>query len=181
MLGNDIVDLAKARAESNWLRKGYLDKVFSAQEQESIFQSVSPHTLLWCYWSMKEAAYKITNRQTKLRFYAPKKFSCSDIDYNSGTGTVTYENQVFKTQSLIAANFVHSTAIEQVKTAPQLATIYLPNQRAYLSSFNSQQKEHYLTKNKYGIPELLERSTGQQLITSLSHHGRYLAISYLKA
>ena len=34
MIGNDIVDLDLARKESNWKRKGFLDKIFSLQEQQ---------------------------------------------------------------------------------------------------------------------------------------------------
>ena len=33
MIGNDIVDLALAQKESNWKRKGFLDKIFTLQEQ----------------------------------------------------------------------------------------------------------------------------------------------------
>ena len=33
MIGNDIVDLALAKKESNWKRKGYLDKIFTVSEQ----------------------------------------------------------------------------------------------------------------------------------------------------
>ena len=34
MLGNDVVDLQLAAVQSDWRKKGFLDKVFSAEEQE---------------------------------------------------------------------------------------------------------------------------------------------------
>ena len=39
MIGNDVVDLKLAATESNWKRKGYLDKLFSVAEQEYIFNA----------------------------------------------------------------------------------------------------------------------------------------------
>jgi hypothetical protein len=33
VIGNDIVDLALARKESNWKRPGYLNKIFTTKEQ----------------------------------------------------------------------------------------------------------------------------------------------------
>ena len=36
MIGNDIIDLDVAKTESNWKRKGFLDKIFTANEQFQI-------------------------------------------------------------------------------------------------------------------------------------------------
>jgi hypothetical protein len=33
MIGNDVVDLALAQKESNWKRKGFLNKLFTSVEQ----------------------------------------------------------------------------------------------------------------------------------------------------
>ena len=33
MIGNDIIDLAFARKESNWQRPGFLNKIFTPDEQ----------------------------------------------------------------------------------------------------------------------------------------------------
>ena len=32
MIGNDVVDLATAKNENNWRRKGYLEKLFTEEE-----------------------------------------------------------------------------------------------------------------------------------------------------
>ncbi|RZK55784.1 MAG: 4-phosphopantetheinyl transferase family protein, partial [Pedobacter sp.] len=107
MLGNDIVDLDKANTESNWKRKGYLYKLFSSQEQQEILNSSNPETMVWLFWSMKEAAYKIVNRETKERFYSPKKFN---VTANGDHGMVTFEDKTFYTKSEIKDNLIHTIA-----------------------------------------------------------------------
>ena len=78
MIGNDIVDLNLAKTQSNWKRKGYLDKIFTENEQNLIFESENPTAKVWNLWSRKEAAYKIYNRSTNIRVFNPKKFDCFD-------------------------------------------------------------------------------------------------------
>ena len=56
MIGNDIIDLALARKESNWLRSGFLDKIFTLREKLLISNSQNPETTVWNLWSRKEAA-----------------------------------------------------------------------------------------------------------------------------
>ena len=36
MIGNDIVDLKLAKNQSNWQRKGFLEKQFTEEEQKTI-------------------------------------------------------------------------------------------------------------------------------------------------
>ena len=47
MIGNDIVDLALAQKESNWKRKGFLDKIFTLQEQLFINLSENQEIEVW--------------------------------------------------------------------------------------------------------------------------------------
>ena len=77
MTGNDIVDMATAATESNWKRKGFLEKIFTQKEQEYIHKAASPTQMVWKLWSMKESAYKIYTRQFGGRFFAPLKLSCT--------------------------------------------------------------------------------------------------------
>ena len=62
MIGNDIVDLVQARFQSNWKRKGFVQKIFTQKEQELIFSSKNPENMVWNLWTRKESAYKIFNR-----------------------------------------------------------------------------------------------------------------------
>ena len=71
MIGNDVVDIQLAKIESNWQRKGYLDKIFTENEQIYISNSLEPDIAVWNLWTRKEAAYKIWNTQTGLRKFNP--------------------------------------------------------------------------------------------------------------
>ncbi len=46
MIGNDIVDLVQARFQSNWKRKGFVQKIFTQKEQELIFSSKNPENMV---------------------------------------------------------------------------------------------------------------------------------------
>ena len=72
MIGNDIVDLHYAKHQSNWQRRGFLDKLFTESEQVFIRNANDSEKVVWLFWSMKESAYKIIARQEKCSFYAPK-------------------------------------------------------------------------------------------------------------
>ena len=39
MIGNDIVDIAEAKKDSNWQRSRFLDKLFTSKEQQLVHQS----------------------------------------------------------------------------------------------------------------------------------------------
>ena len=79
MIGNDIVDLALAKKESNWKRNRFLDKIFTETEQLLIFHSENPEIMVWNLWSRKEAAYKIYNRETGIRGYFRSILRCCTI------------------------------------------------------------------------------------------------------
>jgi len=74
LIGNDIIDLSLAKTASNWQRKGFLEKQFTANEQQLILEAPNSFVMVWRLWSMKEAAYKIYTQQHIVRFFAPKKF-----------------------------------------------------------------------------------------------------------
>lgn len=111
MIGNDIVDLALAKIQSNWKRDGYLDKIFTLQEQISIQNSVNQEIEIWKLWSRKEAAYKIWNRQTGIRKYNPIAFECLDFDNN--LGKVVFKNQIYYTKTEINSEFIYTIAVSK--------------------------------------------------------------------
>jgi len=112
MIGNDIVDLALAKKESNWKRKGFVDKIFTLQEQLLIKSSVNQEIIIWDLWSRKEAAYKIYNRQTEIRKYNPIQFECFDL--NLEIGKVVFENQVFYTKTEITSEYIYTVAVSDI-------------------------------------------------------------------
>ena len=109
MIGNDIVDLALALKESNWKRKGYLDKIFTKNEQLLIIKSDNPENMVWNLWSRKEAAYKIFNRNTGIRIYNPIQFECFDTD--KSTGKVMCNGVLYYTKTEINLDYIHTVSV----------------------------------------------------------------------
>lgn len=173
MLGNDIVDLKKANTESNWKRNGYLVKIFSDREQSQIIHSNHPEQLIWLLWSMKEATYKIINRETNLRLYNPKKFSCL---LNENESAVYFDGRAYYTKSSIKEHFIHTIATKKIEDLARIESFYLENKAEYVTEFNLKFAPYFLAKNANGIPILIDKQSGKSYFTSVSHHGAHLAI-----
>lgn len=156
MIGNDIVDLDQARRESNWQRKGYLDKIFTAEEHFLISTAKEPEIMVWLLWTMKESAYKVHSRQTKIRTFSPAGIACSNLILlpETATGNVNYEDQTYFTASSIHKNYIHTIAAQHkavLKEASIRITAYNPLNVDYKSTHPA----------------------------CVSHHGNYLALIYL--
>ncbi len=176
MLGNDIVDLQKAALESNWKRKGYLEKVFTANEQIAIRNSSNPNTMVWLLWTMKEAVYKIVNRQTLERFYSPQKFECNFT--HEEYGSVSFNMQLYFTKSTITDTTVHTIASTSTTELNKINLYLLTYEADYLKNFNSTFAEVVLTKNDIGLPYVFNKNDNTKYDASITHHGKYLAVVY---
>jgi len=110
MIGNDIVDIATSRIESNWNRKGFLNKIFTIEEQVQIQNSENQEIMVWNLWSRKEAAYKILNRMTQIRIFNPKQLECIDFEFKDNFifGKVISENNTFLTKTSITPDFIYT-------------------------------------------------------------------------
>lgn len=175
MLGNDIVDLNAAKIQSNWKRNGYLAKIFSAEEQAQILTSNVPDQLVWLLWSMKEATYKIVNREGSKRFYSPNKFYCSLKGTN---GIVSFEGQNYYTKSVVNERLIHTIASIEQENLMLIKTCYAENKPDYLMDFNTKSSSYFIEKNAAGIPSLVHKKNGTKYEASISHHGKYLAICF---
>jgi phosphopantetheinyl transferase (holo-ACP synthase) len=158
MIGNDIVDLAKAKKDSNWQRKGFLDKLFTVEEQQLILTAENPEEMVWNLWSRKEAAYKIYNRQSGERFFNPKRFVCED-------DTVVFGTNLYYTKTQITPLFIYTIA---VTSRDRFEAIH------HLESRDAVQK-------KNGIPNWFDLVEGKLHPASITHHGRFARIAYLEA
>jgi acyl carrier protein len=69
VIGNDIVDLALARKESNWKRPGYLNKIFTTKEQLLISSAENPNTMVWNLWSRKRRPIKFIIEQRERGYF----------------------------------------------------------------------------------------------------------------
>lgn len=150
MIGNDVVDLALAKAESNWQRKGYLNKIFTTKEQNLIYSAQNPTLMIWILWSRKEAVYKIIRQQNGSRGFYPLRIE----NTNFKNGIIVFEQQLFYTKTTIDENFIHSIALQNQAFSRVVE----------LSTTTSLYK-----KNE--IPYLIQENRVVNL--SKSHHGRY--------
>lgn len=162
MIGNDIVDLELAAAQSNWQRPGFLTKIFTDFEQQLIAGSQNPELMVWMLWSRKEAAYKIFNRQTNLRLYNPLDFECSATVGAAGFyyGTVSCKNTQYYTKTEVTAAFVH--------------TIATTNPDDFAKVYPLENEDSISRKNN--IPYLYNTSDATQKPASISHHGQFRRI-----
>lgn len=156
MAGNDIVDLARAKEESNWRRKGYLEKIFTADEQFLISTAEDPEIMVWLLWSMKESVYKAYTSGKKIRTFAPAAISCHNLVVHEkmATGAVSYQQQAYFTCSSIAEKYIHTLAAREKNILDRVQVQISP-----YDPLNS----GYRATNPI----------------SVSHHGDYLALIYL--
>lgn len=166
MIGNDIIDLALARKESNWQRKGFLNKLFTPQEQLLISKSNNPETTVWNLWSRKEAAYKIYNRQTQIRAFIPLQLECFDLEVKDGIlyGQVICYDTVYFTKTTITSEYIETNAVLNPSDLDTLKTINLSKPLIKINGIPN----YYNSKNQGLIP------------VSKSHHGRFEKVVGMK-
>jgi len=191
MTGNDIVDLATAAVESNWKRKGFLEKIFTAQEQQYIRKAVSPEEMVWRLWSMKESAYKIYTRQYGQRFFAPQKFSCTIL--NGPAGKVEIKDATYHTVTYTHKKYIYSIArlnepgtvsfsdccfrITATDFGKQQQFIYERMISHYAIVSGEEKNDIEIIKDRNGIPFLYCRQDKRNIPVSITHHGSYAAFT----
>ncbi|MFV8392125.1 4'-phosphopantetheinyl transferase superfamily protein [Flavobacterium sp. LB2P6] len=155
MIGNDIVDLALARKESNWKRNRFLDKIFTVKEQLLIADALNPEIMVWNLWSRKEAAYKIYNRETGIRGYFPLQLEC--FYENEILGSVSIKGNRYFTKTIISDEFIYTIAVVNKDNFEAVKKLNLND---------SIQKTN-------GIPFVIDEHTKLIKPVSISHHGRF--------
>jgi phosphopantetheinyl transferase (holo-ACP synthase) len=155
MIGNDIVDLALARKESNWKRDRFLDKIFTVKEQLLIANAETPEIMVWNLWSRKEAAYKIYNRETGIRGFFPLQLEC--FYENATLGTVSIKGKTYFTQSKIENDSIYTIAVVE---------------KEYFKKIKSIDSAEEIFKTN-GIPFIVDFDSKLEKPVSISHHGRF--------
>jgi len=178
--GNDLVDLKQAARDSNWQRTGYLHKICTAEEEQLILSAADPHTMLWLIWTMKEASYKVVNRLSGMRSYAPRSFVCSGLNMQGSSvrAFVAFNEFSLFINAEVSTEMVHTVAVLREEELGQLQTHYLNYTPGYVSDFNQSHPEYILSKNGAGLPQVRQLPGPQILEASVSHHGRYAAIVF---
>ena len=152
MIGNDVVDLALARKESNWKRPGFLEKIFTAEEQLLISNAEHPEIMVWNLWSRKEAAYKIYNRETGIRAYIPTQLQC--VYENKNYGSVYCNGNIYYTKTEISNDKIRTVAVTQKSHFKEIIVV----------------KPTVKVLKKNGIPYANKALKP----ISISHHGRFI-------
>lgn len=190
MTGNDIVDIKIAAAESNWKRKGFLEKIFTPQEQQYINESATPDKMVWRLWSMKESAYKIYVRQYGGRFFSPQAFSCCLLSKTAGI--VEYKDCIYQTKTKITSSYIHTVANKLnaetsqtivkcfrpgiLKYSHQQQFIYTKIIESFCTSCKDFNRKVSVEKDKNGIP-FLYCGNNLQIPLSITHHGNFAAFT----
>lgn len=155
MIGNDIVDLQLAKTQSNWQRPRFIEKIFTISEQKFIQQSESPELEIWKLWTMKEAAYKIFNRETGIRGFFPWKLDCEIKDFRNGkfVGKVSISNKMYFTETIQNENYVYTIAASSIAHFEKIIEINLDDKIVKIDGLP------FRTINKMPV--------------SITHHGRF--------
>ena len=108
-MGNDIVDLVLAKRESNWKRKGYLDKLFTDLEQNYIYNAKNQDTMVWILWSLKESTYKAYQRIQINRGFYPQKIKIKSLEIKDSIAISTLElfGMDFFGKTTITTDWIH--------------------------------------------------------------------------
>lgn len=187
MIGNDVVDLRAASQQSNWRRKGFLDKVFSTSEKSLIHEAKDQDQMVWLLWSMKEAAYKARQRLLRLpRLLDWKSFECTifNLTNYSATGLVESSGYSFFTTSALNVEVIHSIARndhdlpvkhEFLMTSSNLAKGKLLSIVA--EQFSVPKNTLFFSKDYEGIPDITASDDKIRFSFSFSDHGRFAAFS----
>jgi phosphopantetheinyl transferase (holo-ACP synthase) len=163
MIGNDVIDLELALRESNWKRKGWIEKIFTGAEQQWIYSFKDRDKALWTLWSMKESAYKIYNRTTGARKFNPHALVCSPTILNSQKfgGMVAIGKMRFYTETNIIADRINTIASAKRGNLPFIKSV---ENLSGLIKVN-------------GLP--FYQNNAGLFVASKSDHGRFLQIIYL--
>lgn len=188
MIGNDIVDLKTISAK--WQCRRFLNKVFTSEEQQHIKEARDKHLLVWRLWSMKEAAYKNYLQHDPKRFFNPKRIACQII--NDSKGLASINGVTSFTYSTTTDDYVHTTAtlaeffLEKIKiystaeTDTKIQSAFIKDELLKSISNETGMIKNQLSIKKManGVPMIYYNSRRIKIPFSISHCGRFTALSY---
>jgi len=177
LIGNDIIDLNLARQQSNWQRRGFLQKLFNSEEQEFILSAENSEFLVWLFWSMKESVYKAKQREYNLNAsFNPKHFNCHllDLGTQEARGEVVTNTGSYKTVSSFSLHNIHTcTSNTRFTRILKKGDVKLELLQKIAEENNLHLNHLEIDKDSLGIPYCTYLGAYQKIIFSLSHHGAY--------
>ena len=183
MIGNDVVDLNLAEKQSNWRRKGFLEKVFNPLERKIIAEFHDMHLAVWLLWSMKEAAYKAHQRKRSLpRRLNWKIQECIYVEFKKGKalGIVQIEDERYFSFSSLTSECIHTIAVDRKNQDFEKVLFQLPLYKTKLlitlgmaMAIGVTLPELHLKKIREGIPFIFYKNEAFPLALSFSDHGKF--------
>lgn len=173
MIGNDIVDLSKAKKDTNIWRPRFLEKVCSKREIDLITTHSDSFYTFWRLWTMKESAYKAFQRDLKFQpIFNPFAFECELK--NKQLGTVNFEGKQIDVKTFQTTDYIYSEVIN-VDSSRHYFGSTLEFLKLIRHCYNLKFMPEIL-KSKEGIPSI-NLETGP-LAFSKTHHGKFQVFQY---
>ena len=187
MIGNDIVDLAKAKTDSDWLRPRWVSKVFTQKEQDFVKRSDDKDQMVWRLWSMKESAYKCSVQRKSFGRFNPLNFECSLI--NSNEGIIRSDTLKFFSTTHSSNRNIYSTAtftknqsfFSKIIGSDDTSASQTSNKLKEELLIRISQKMGYdfckieIRKSLQKVPQVFFDGRKMDMNISLTHHGRFSA------
>ncbi len=171
-IGNDIIDWQMAKTQTQKLRHRSLEKVCTPVEMEKILNDKDQLKCFWKIWAAKETAYKAWQRYTNSKpVFNPSQFNCSFLNEN----TILVKTPSFDiTIHLdVTPDYIHAF----VDCKGYINQIYAKTEHVhFLSELSS--NNLVIRKSEFNMPLIKHTKTKKTLFISMSHDGRFYAISY---
>ncbi|RIL11645.1 MAG: hypothetical protein DCC75_01940 [Proteobacteria bacterium] len=197
-IGNDIVDLQERPGASH---PRFVERVCSEFEKSQL-SSANPDAV-WSYWAAKEAAYKCIKRLEPEVIFSPSRF-----EYHHDQQIVQFERQRLFVRCQTTPDYVYAVCVtdseifgsnnlsnwitnrsDLEKTLPSNAPksdrseshlVRLLARRELSKLLSIPIDQITISPRSHGIPLLSLSGPPHSDLLSLSHHGRFLACSYLR-
>lgn len=201
MIGNDIVDMNDERNFNRSSQQRFLNKLFTASEQKLIASSDMPDHMVWILWSIKESAYKVINKYTGERSYAPLSYEVKMKEVNVLNtafleSTVAVSDTILFARTFVTENFIYSNAstslslLNSVKWKIEERSVMNPEQQSIaIREFAKKHiAEHtginisgiFISKDNAGVPLVyIDNKISGEVSLSLTHDGNYSAYACL--
>jgi phosphopantetheinyl transferase (holo-ACP synthase) len=171
-LGNDIIDWQLAKTQIQKLRPRSLEKVCTPEEIEIIINDKDQLKCFWKIWAAKETAYKSWQRYTYSKpVFNPSQFSCSFLNENAIlVKTPSFDITIHLD---VTPDYIHAF----VDSKEYFNQIYTKTEHVhFLSELSS--NNLVIRKSEFNIPLMEHTKTKKTSVISISHDGRFYAISY---
>lgn len=201
LVGNDIVALNDKDNITSFNRAKYLMKI--SLPTEIIVSKLTGIKQTAFLWSIKESAYKLTQKHLSSTSFHPKHYqliSCNQLSENNFQSSIEYIPLKLKLYAITQINneYIHTIMVlnqehlnychyqtikyasktSQLKISKEIKKTLIQNVSSSLG-INPSGKIN-ITKNKHGIPYLLlNNKTLNSLDISISHDGEFGAYAFL--